>query len=127
MTGARRAGWLVGLLVAAAARNLSGTVLAVDQAAGTIVLGEVGPWRLKDGATEVTRRTIAVTPATEFARVKRLEGAGPNGWIGAFMEERIAAWSIEPGDFATVTVTVDPGATRPTAAKVTVVDVDPPR
>ncbi|MBI3030775.1 MAG: hypothetical protein HYY64_14815, partial [Candidatus Rokubacteria bacterium] len=51
--------------------NISGTILALNREAGTIVVGEVGPWRVKAGATEVTPRTVAVTAGTEFKQVKR--------------------------------------------------------
>lgn len=61
--------------------------------------GEVGPWRVTDGATEITERTVVVTSATTFARVKRATGPGPHGWVGDFAEETLAlvpVSSIEP-------------------------------
>lgn len=82
----------------------SGIIMAVNKAAGTIVLGEIGPWRVKDGATEITERTIAVTPATQFKQVKRTPGAGPAGWIGELVEVRLGAWEVKKGDFVTVEV-----------------------
>jgi len=39
--------------------------MAVDPEKGTIVLGEVGRWHVKDGQTEITRRTIDVEPAVK--------------------------------------------------------------
>jgi hypothetical protein len=33
--------------------RLSGTVLAVDVNTGTLVISEVGPWRVTDGETDV--------------------------------------------------------------------------
>ncbi len=31
----------------------------------------LGPWHVKDGSTEVTKRTIAVSPTTQFVDGKR--------------------------------------------------------
>lgn len=82
----------------------SGTILAVNRAAGTIVLGEMGPWRVKGGVTEITERTIAVIPSTEFTRVKRVPGPGPAGWAGDFVEVRLGVWEVKAGDLVTVEV-----------------------
>ena len=79
-------GFVVALLVVLAlplwageTTNISGTIVALNKEAGTIVVGEVGPWRVKEGATEITPRTVAVTAGTEFKQVRRAEGAGPTG------------------------------------------------
>lgn len=80
----------------------SGIIMAVNKTAGTMVLGEVGPWRVKDGATEITERTVVVTSATKFTRVKRATGPGPSGWVGDFAEERIGAWEVKKGGFVTI-------------------------
>lgn len=82
--------------------KVSGTIVAVDKEAGTIVVGEVGPWRVKGEATEVTSRTIAVTSETAFKLARRAAGAGPTGWVGEFVEGAIAPWQVKPGDFVTV-------------------------
>lgn len=84
--------------------SISGTILALNKEAGTIVVGEVGPWRVKEGATEITPRTIAVTAATAFKQVKRAPGPGPTGWIGDFVEVGIGAWEVKQGDFVTIQV-----------------------
>ncbi len=91
-------------LWAAETTNISGTILALNKEAGTIVVGEVGPWRVKEGATEITPRTVAVTAGTEFKQVKRAAGAGPTGWVGEFVEVAIAPWELKKGDFVTVQV-----------------------
>ncbi len=91
-------------LWAAETTNISGTILALDKEAGTIVVGEVGPWRVKEGATEITPRTVAVTAGTEFKQVKRAEGPGPAGWAGEFVEVAIAPWDLKKGDFVTMQV-----------------------
>jgi hypothetical protein len=96
----------------------------VDQSAGTVVLAEIGPWHIKGGETEITRRTIAVTSATEFARVKRMADAGPSGWRGDFAEAPLPAWQVKPGDFVTV-MTRDEDR-PPTAVKITVIEPEGP-
>ncbi len=111
-------------LWAAETTNISGTILALDKEAGTLVVGEVGPWRVKEGATEITPRTIAVTAGTEFKQVKRGEGPGPAGWVGEFVEVAIAPWSSKKGDFVTVQVRHE--GPRLTALKVVVSTVVAP-
>jgi hypothetical protein len=93
----------------------SGTVAVVDRSAGAIVIEDMGPWRIKDGVTQVERRTIGVTPSTEFVSVKRASGPAPSGWVGDFIESGLSAWQVRPGDWVTVIVTADerpPRATR---------------
>ncbi|MEK7700648.1 MAG: hypothetical protein AAB418_01450 [candidate division NC10 bacterium] len=102
----------------AAASDHSGTVMAIDPDKGTIVVGEVGPWQLKDGKTEITRQTIVVTPSTRFVASKRSREPGPAGWPGEFVEVPLSAWAVKPGDF--VTVHVEKAGTRWTATKITV-------
>ena len=101
----------------------SGTVLAVDKAAGTIVLEGLGPWQMKDGKTIVNRQSFAVTPSTKFSQVKRAAGAAPSGWIGDYVEAPLPVWQVKQGDFVTVSVK---GDKRPTALKITVVDTREP-
>lgn len=97
----------------------AGDVLAVDRSAGRIVVGDMGPL-LGNGNSEVTRRSIQVTPATEFVMVTRATGVAPSGWAGDYLETRLPAWDVKPGDFVSVTVKPDPSG--PEAVKVTVVD-----
>ncbi|MBI4588946.1 MAG: hypothetical protein HY725_08910 [Candidatus Rokubacteria bacterium] len=99
--------------------NHSGTILALNKEAGTIVLGEMGPWRVKGGVTLITERTIAVTSATVFKQVKRAPGAGPTGWVGEFVETGLGAWELKKGDFVTVQVRQE--GQRLTALSVAVV------
>ncbi len=96
----------------------SGTVVAVDQTAGAIVVEGMGPWRVKEGVTQVERRTIGVMPATEFVRLKRATGPAPSGWIGDFVESALPGWQVKPGDW--VIVTLEPDGKRPTAVKIDV-------
>jgi hypothetical protein len=96
----------------------SGTVVAVDQAAGTIVVEGMGPWRIKEGVTQLERRTIGLMPSTEFVRLTRATGPAPSGWVGDFVESALPGWQVKPGDWVTVTVKTDDK--RPTAVRVDV-------
>lgn len=98
----------------------SGTVAAVDRAAGTIVVEGMGPWRVKDGVTQLDRRTIGVVPSTELMRLKRATGVAPSGWTGDFVESALPEWQVKPGDWVTVTVKRD--GTRMTAIRIDVAD-----
>lgn len=104
--------------------NISGTIEAVDATAGTIVLGEIGPWRVKGGVTEVTSRSIVVSATAQFALVKRAPGAGATGWIGDYIETALGAGDLRKGDFVIVKVQTE--GDRLVASKVTVVAPDKP-
>lgn len=110
--------------LAAAETRYTGTIMAVDKAGGTIVLGDVGPWRVKDGETQITRRTIAVAASTAFVSAKRAAGAGPGGWVGEWVETALPAWQLKPGYFATVAARREDD--RLTALKITVVELGEP-
>ena len=95
----------------------SGTVLAVDRTAGTLVLGEVGPWRVERGETRITRLAIATGSATEFTVAERVPD-GAAGFPGAFAERRLDPGHVKAGDFVTVSCLHE--GKRLTALKVTV-------
>ncbi len=95
----------------------SGTVLAVDRTAGTLVLGEIGPWRVERGETRITRLTISMVPVTEFTLAERATD-GAAGFPGAFLELPLDPWYVKEGDFVTVTCLHE--GQRLTALKVTV-------
>src|SRR5215470_19691021 len=78
----------------------AGSVLEVDAATGSIVVGDMGPLQ-NDGRSEIARRHIVVTPSTEFTRVTRTEGVAPSGWIGDYVTARVAPSDVKPGDFVT--------------------------
>ena len=99
--------------------GVAGEVLAVDRAAGRIVVGDTGPLRA-GGDSEVVRRSIRVTSATEFVEVSRAVGAAPSGWAGDYVERALAPWDVRPGEF--VSVSVREGAGSAQALKVTVVE-----
>ena len=94
----------------------SGTVVAVDQAAGTIVVEGMGPWQVKEGVTQVERRTFGVGPSTQFMRLKRATGPAPSGWVGDFVESALPGWQVKPGDW--VIVTLEPDGKRAAAVRI---------
>ncbi len=96
----------------------SGTVVAVDQSAGTIVVEGMGPWQVKDGETQFQRRTIAIGPSTEFVRLERASGPAPSGFVGDFVEREATEQQVKPGDWVTVTLSAQDK--RPTALRVDV-------
>lgn len=102
----------------AGAGKYSGMVVAVDRAAGTIVVEGMGPWRVKEGVTQLERRTFAVAPSTEFVGLKRASGTAPSGWTGDFVESALPGWQVQPGNW--VIVTLAPDGRRPTAVKIDV-------
>jgi hypothetical protein len=96
----------------------SGTVVAMDHAAGTIVVEGMGPWQVKDGVTQVQRRTIGIKPSTEFVRLTRATGTAPSGWVGDFVESALPGRQVKQGDWVTVTIKAEDK--RPTAVRVDV-------
>lgn len=87
----------------------SGTIVAIDRQAGTILFEEIGPWRVEDGSAPATRQTIVVIASTSFVLARRVPGRGPGGWRGEFVEEPVAPWTIKAGDFATILCLHDRG------------------
>lgn len=85
-----------------AATRHSGTVAAVDRAAGTITIEAIGPWRIEGGQTVTTRFTVKPDGSTAWTRARRAAGAGPAGWDGEFIEVPQDAWGLKPGEYATV-------------------------
>ncbi len=110
------AAWVIPTWSDGQERKYSGTVLSMDRSAGVIVVGDMGPWRIKDGVTQVDRRAIDVTPSTEFVSVRRASGPAPSGWVRDFVESVLPGWQVKPGDW--VTVIVKPGDKRPTAVRI---------
>jgi hypothetical protein len=101
----------------------AGVVVAVDKAAGTIVVGDVGP-KLPSGESKITRYTMHVTPSSELIRVKRAAGTAPSGWFGDYVETSLPTWDVKPGDWVTATAEAD--KQRLTAVKIVVVDTTEP-
>ena len=110
-------GWAQG-----AGTRHSGTVTAVDRAAGTITIEAIGPWRVKDGRTVVTHFTVKPDGSTAWTRARRAAGAGPSGWDGEFIEAPQDAWGVKPGEYATVEL--QRAGKRQVATRVTVSELD---
>jgi hypothetical protein len=97
----------------------AGDVVTVDRNAGKLVVGDMGPL-LANGTSEVTRRSVRITPATEFVKVTRAAGTAPSGFVGDYVETRLPAWEVKPGDFVAVQVRPEKGEQQ--AVRVTVVE-----
>lgn len=95
----------------------SGCVVAVGP--HSIVVAEVGPWRVRAGETVLTERRIEIARATEFVLAQRVADA-PSGFPGDFVEEPLVDWRLVRGDHVTVEC-VHRGA-RMIAVKVTVLN-----
>ena len=94
---------LLGLTASASAEQTlkhSGSIVSVAENAKTFVLAEVGPWRVRKGATVITYRTIALTPETEFAIVAR--ATAPGGFAGDLVESRLGPEDVYVNDYVTV-------------------------
>lgn len=98
----------------------SGVIVDFDEKTDTIVLAEVGPWRVRDGATVPTYQRIALTPETHFAIVFRAEGADGR-FSGDFVESPLERAGVYVDDSVTVECRHERG--RMIALKVTVVDL----
>lgn len=107
----------------AATTRYAGVVQSLDKTAGTIIVGDMGPM-LKSGESKITPHTILVRPSTEFVRVKRAAGVAPSGWFGDYVETRLSAWELKPGDW--VAIAGEREAKGVTATRITVVDVSEP-
>jgi hypothetical protein len=83
-----------------AVERRSGRVIAVDVESGTIVIDEVGPWRVDKGVTQVTRHLIAVTPSTSIMSHIRVNVPGRFG--DDFIEVPLELGDVARGDFVTV-------------------------
>lgn len=90
-----------GPAVAAEVVRHSGTLRSVDAAAGRVVLGEIGPWRVIGGRTQVTELSIRIGADTHVLVVRRAPNAS-SGFVGDFVEEPARVSSLRPGDFLTV-------------------------
>jgi len=97
----------------------SGTIVSIDKRASALVVGEVGPWRVSQGQTEITNLTFRVTGETKFVRAERRAEAGSAGWPGGFVEAPLGAWDVKEGDF--VTMEAERAGKGLVALKVTVV------
>lgn len=68
----------------------------------------------------MTRRTVVVTPDTEFNTFIRVNA--PGGFAGDFLEVALEAGDVTPGDFATAECVAERG--RLVAVRVTVAETE---
>jgi hypothetical protein len=104
---------------AARTTTYSGTVVAVDPQGGALMLDEVGPWRVEQGKTVVTRRTVVVSSETKVNTFIRVNVPGAFG--GDFLEVALDIDDITPGDFVTAECVSERG--RLVALRVTVAEL----
>jgi hypothetical protein len=95
----------------------SGTLLSLDQEASTLVLEEVGPWRVERGVLVTMPRKIIFTRWTDFSAVTRAPDA-PSGFRGDFVEVPVEPRDLKVGEPVTAECVRDAG--RLIAMKVTV-------
>jgi hypothetical protein len=111
---------LAGIAGAQEVTKHSGVIVDADERAGILVLAEVGPWQVRDGATVITYRTITLTPRTEFTIVFRAEETA-SGFPNDFVETPLEPWAVYLGDH--VTIECRPEGARLVALKMTVTDL----
>ena len=114
---------LPGLTAAASAGERlkhSGSIASIAADATTFVLGEIGPWQVRKGATVITYRTITLAPETEYAIATRTDQA-PSGFPGGFVETPIGPESVYLHDYVTVDCRHE--GKRLMALKITVTEV----
>ena len=101
----------------------SGSIVSIDAESGAIVLAEVGPWKVRDGKTVVTYRTIAVTAQTALAIVGR-DYANFDGLLDGFVEGALEPGEIYLNDYVTIDCLHE--GKRLIARKITVIEVAEP-
>jgi hypothetical protein len=101
----------------------SGTIVGLDRDGGRIVVAEVGPWRVREGATAMTMLTISLDDATPLALVERADET-PSGFKGDFVEKPLEPWDLFYFDYVTVECVHRGG--RMIALKVTVLTPEVP-
>lgn len=79
----------------------SGTIAEIADDARAFVLAEVGPWQVRDGATVLTRRIIALTPDTASVIAVRTEVA-PSGFPDDFVEVPVGPDRVYLGDYVSM-------------------------
>lgn len=101
--------------------TFSGIIVFIDPAGGVLRLEEVGPWRVGQGRTVTTVRTVLFNARTRFNTHIRVNA--PGGFPGDFIEVDLDIDSVTPGDFATVECVRDGG--RLVAVRVTLAESHP--
>jgi hypothetical protein len=94
------AGSAAPLVAAPAHTRYSGTVAMIDPQGGVMAIDEIGPWRVEQGQTVVTSRTITLTAETRINTFIRV--SAPGAFTGDFIEVEFEPTDVWPGDFVTV-------------------------
>ncbi len=82
--------------------RISGVLVAIEPDDGRMVVEEVGPWQVRQGATLTIRRLITLTPSTAYDVFIRVETGAPSGFPGDFIPVELDATQLTVGDFVTV-------------------------
>jgi hypothetical protein len=98
----------------------SGSIVSIAPDVQSFILAEVGPWQTRDGKTVVTRRTVVITPETEYTMVGRLDEPR-DGYPGGFIEVAIEPEQVYLHDYVTVECRHE--GDRMVALKITVIEV----
>lgn len=93
--------------------------LAAEFRLRLVVLAEVGPWQVRDGATVIAYRTITLTLQTTYALVARSQAA-PSGFGGDFVETSLGRDRLYLNDHVTVDCRHE--GQRLLALKITVIE-----
>jgi hypothetical protein len=105
---------------AARTTTYSGMLDTIDPQGRVLVLEEVGPWRLVQGRTVLTRRFVTITPETKFNTFIRV--SVPGGFAGDFLEVALDGNDVTAGDFVTAECVPERG--RLIAVRVTIAEVN---
>lgn len=117
---------VLGLTVSATAgarMRHSGSIASIAEDGRTFVLAEVGPWRVRNGKTVITYRTITVTVETLYVIGVRAD-RGANGFTGVFVELPLESGGVYLNDYVTVDCRHD--GDQQVALKISVIEEDAP-
>ena len=105
---------LVPIPATAAAQRLSGTIVAIDAAAGTLVLETLGASR--DERPRPERHTVTLGPDTKVELIQRL-GDGPSR-ARPYQASSLPVTNLKRDDFVTVVGEVHEGRLRARAVTI---------
>ena len=110
---------MLGATLAADAATVKHSGRIIEIGPDAIVVEEIGPWRVEGGVTQVTRRTIGLTPSTRFNLFLRVDV--PGEFAGSFIEVALERVDLAVGNFVTCDCVQQTG--RLVASTVTVAEV----
>jgi hypothetical protein len=88
------------IAAAPATARHSGAVVFIDAERGVMIVDEVGPWRVENERTVITRLRIDLTRETLFNTFVRINA--PGRFAGEFLEVALDATDVTPGDIVTI-------------------------